>query len=214
VVAAARLALRGALAPHLLDLAVQPVDALAHAAAVHLDLRLARAARADAARLPLQVRPEPAQARQDVLVLGELDLELGLLGAGAAGEDVEDERRAVHDLAADLALEVALLRRRELLVEHDGVGALGLAHEPKVLDLAPADQERRRGPDALDDLLRHDGAARRVHELGQFGQVVVHGPLVGVAELHADDDGPLARLLLCLDQLQGSASLKAPDAQR
>ena len=45
-----------------------------------------------------------AEARQRVLELRELDLELAVAALGALGEDVEDELRAVDDL------EVGVLR--------------------------------------------------------------------------------------------------------
>ena len=53
--------------------------------AVGLELRLARAARADAAAEPLEVLPHAAHARQVVLELRELDLELALGARRRAG---------------------------------------------------------------------------------------------------------------------------------
>ena len=44
------------------------------------------------------------EPRVGVLHLGELDLELGLVGLGAGGEDVEDQLGAVEDLDAFAAL--------------------------------------------------------------------------------------------------------------
>src|SRR2546430_11193246 len=82
--------------------------------AVRLDLRLARAPGADAAAKALEVRPQAAHAREVVLELSELHLELALGGVRVVGEDVEDDRRAVDHGHADLLLEVALLARHEL----------------------------------------------------------------------------------------------------
>src|SRR5207302_2978602 len=101
------------------QLLLQMGDAVADDAAIELDLRLADAARADAAGLPLQVRPGARQARQRVLELRQLHLRARLAAAGAAGEDVEDQAAAVDDLRADDLLEVAHLRRPEVVVEHD-----------------------------------------------------------------------------------------------
>src|SRR5213078_2028411 len=98
-------------------------DAVADDAAIELDLRLADAARADAAGLPLQVRPGARQARQRVLELRELDLRARLAAARAAREDVEDQAAAVDDLRADDLLQIARLSRREVVVEDDERGA-------------------------------------------------------------------------------------------
>ena len=71
------------------------VLALLDQAPVDLELLLARATRAHAARRPandaLEVVPHGAQTRVGVLELGELDLELGLVRGRAAGEDVQNQ---------------------------------------------------------------------------------------------------------------------------
>ena len=61
--------------------------------------------------------PLPAHARQVVLELRELDLELPLGADGVLGEDVEDQLRPVDDARLERVLEVALLRRLELVVD-------------------------------------------------------------------------------------------------
>ncbi len=65
--------------------------------------------------------PRPESARQEVVELGQLDLEAPLAGARAAGEDVEDELGAVEGLAPHRVLEVPLLGGRELVVEEHQV---------------------------------------------------------------------------------------------
>ena len=62
-----------------------------------------------------------AQAGQAVAQLGELDLHHALLAARVLGEDVEDQRDPVDDVDVEELLEVALLRRGELVVEDDEV---------------------------------------------------------------------------------------------
>ena len=64
-----------------------------------------------------------AHARQVVLELRELDLELALGADGVLGEDVEDQLRAVDDPRLERVLEVALLRRLELVVDDQRLGA-------------------------------------------------------------------------------------------
>ena len=96
---------------------------MADAAAVGLELRFAGAQRADAAALSRQRVARSDQPRHEVLELRELDLELAFPRARAAREDVEDQLRAIDDLAVERLLEVAQLRRRQLVVEDDDVDA-------------------------------------------------------------------------------------------
>ncbi len=101
-----------ALALDLLQPLACALDGVADHPAVQLDLLLARAAaHAGAAGLPLQVRPAPHQPGADVLQPRQLDLQLAFVAAGALGEDLQDQQRAVVDRKAEVALEVALLRR-------------------------------------------------------------------------------------------------------
>ena len=94
------------------------VDAAHDAAAVDLELGLARAAGADAAPpaphaagLLRERSALPPQAGQAVAELGQLDLGLALLAVGVLGEDVEDHRGAVDGRAPEQLLEVELLGR-------------------------------------------------------------------------------------------------------
>src|SRR6185503_1786309 len=80
---------------HLLDLALDVLDALPDAPAV----RLAGPPGADAAAQAREQHALAGQARQHVVELGQLDLEAALARAGPAGEDVEDQLRAVDGLA-------------------------------------------------------------------------------------------------------------------
>ena len=54
--------------------------------------------------------------------LRQLHLQLTFAGAGVAGKDVEDELRPIQYPDVELALQVALLRRREFVIENDHVG--------------------------------------------------------------------------------------------
>ena len=94
---------------HGIDLGLEVVDARVDAASVDFELRLAGAARADAASEAREHEALTSKARQVVLELCELDLQLALFCAGALREDVEDQRRAVDDLDAEHLLEVVLL---------------------------------------------------------------------------------------------------------
>ena len=91
--------------------------------AVGLELALTGAARAETAAQALEVLPEPAHAREVVLELRQLDLELALGADGVLGEDVEDQLRAVDHARLQSVLELALLGRRELVVHDQRLGA-------------------------------------------------------------------------------------------
>ena len=78
-------AVQAAGAPHLLQLLLQPHDAVADQPAVGLDLRLAGAAEeAEAAALPLQVGPGPHQAGALVVQMRQFDLQRAFPGARRA----------------------------------------------------------------------------------------------------------------------------------
>jgi hypothetical protein len=77
---------------------------------------------------PLQVAPAPYQARRQVLKTGELDLHLALVALCASAEDLEDEHCSVGDGDSQMLLEIALLGRRQCLIEQHGFGLVELDH--------------------------------------------------------------------------------------
>src|SRR5262249_59066752 len=133
------LAARRALALELAQAPLEQRDAAARDAAVGLELRLARPARADAAAEALEVLPHPAHARQVVLELRELDLELPLGAHGVLGEDVEDQLRPVDHARLQVVLEEALLRRVELVVDEEALGLAVGERGLQLFELALAD---------------------------------------------------------------------------
>ena len=82
------------------------VDARPDAPPVGFELGFAGAARADAAAEPRQRVAGADQPRQQVFQLRELDLQLAFARPRAAREDVENQLRAIDDLAADLLLDL------------------------------------------------------------------------------------------------------------
>src|SRR5690606_11980007 len=105
--ALARFALEIAPAHDGFELDLDLGDAVVDEAAVDFDLRFAGAAdEAEAAALALEMGPAPHQAAALIREMRELDLETALARARAGAEDLEDQRRAVDDLAAPRLLEV------------------------------------------------------------------------------------------------------------
>jgi hypothetical protein len=116
---------------------------------VGLELRLARAPRPDAAAEPLEVLPHPPHAREVVLELRQLDLQLPLGRTRVLGEDVEDQLRPVDDARLEGVLEGALLRRRQLVVDHEHLRARGGVGLLQLGELPLADVRPRIGAAAL-----------------------------------------------------------------
>ena len=145
----AALALQRSHRAEVYELALDGRDALAHHAAVDLELTFAFAEAGSAAAHAVgrEVGPHAAQARIQVLILGEPHLEAAFAARRVEGEDVEDEGGPVDDLdvLVDDLLEVGLLRGAELVVEDDEVGGVGAGKLRDLLGLAAADERARIG---------------------------------------------------------------------
>ncbi len=100
-----------------------------HAPAVDLELRSHPAPAVPMPRsAPRQVRPHAGQPRQEVLQLRQLDLQLAVLRRlRPLRENVQDQLRAVQNFPAENFLEIAALRRRQLVVENHRADVLLLA---------------------------------------------------------------------------------------
>jgi hypothetical protein len=153
-----------------LQLALEPVHASLDAAPVDLELGLARAAGADAAGLLAELDAATAETREPVAQLRQLHLHHALLAPGVLGEDVEDQRHAVDDVAPELLLEVALLCGCQLVVEHHHVDVEGVRQGAQLVGLAGADVRRGIGRwTPLEHRLDGSGA-RGVREQPELGQ--------------------------------------------
>ena len=125
--------------------------------------------------------------------------------AGASytsGEDVEDQLAAVDDPAADPLLQLADLRRGELVVKDHEAGAGLLDQLVDRLDLPAADEGCRVGwasaaaavladPAATLDDPADGGAARRRHQALQLIQAQI-GRDLRVGGVEADEHGAIA----------------------
>ena len=147
-------------------------DPRAGEASVGLELTLTWASSPDAAPEALEVLPQAPHARQVVLELRQLDLELALRAACVLREDVEDQLRAVDDTRLQLVFQGPLLCRAQLVVDEQrfGVGVGERLRQLRQLPL-PDERARIRVRAILDDLAdRLD--ARRPRELRELAELV------------------------------------------
>ena len=113
------------------------------------------------------------EARQRVLELRELDLELAVPALGALGEDVEDELRAVDDLEVGELRDGARLRGRELAVEDEHVRVELDRADDDLLELALAHDELRVDVVAHLDDASADLDARGARELAELAHALL-----------------------------------------
>jgi hypothetical protein len=120
-----------------------------------------------------------------VLEPGELDLELALAGLRALRKDLEDQLGAIQHPRPYFALDVSLLRGRELVVE-DHERRVQLLHGARdLLHLAGAGVELRVRPaaPAAHHAVAHD--ARALDQAHDFRDALF---VLGVAEVQAHED--------------------------
>ena len=134
------------------------------------------------------------------MVLRQLDLQLALAGARTLRENIEDERRAVEYRAAGQLLQIAHLRRRQLVVEQDQTCVV---HLGKLLDLFRlALTDKRAGIRRRTALQRHRNGLR-TGSLRQRAQLV-HRALVRILigvearTRQTDQNRPFDLLFFCL----------------
>ena len=201
---AAGAAVERAGAAHLLQLALELDDALGDLTPVKFKLAFAGAAGgAGAAPLALKVSPGADQARTLVLQPGEVDLQLAFAGAGAAGENLQDQAGAVHHLGVPGLFQVALLHGAELVVHHHHVDAPGLRQDAELLQLALAEQSGGRDGAERRDLGRHDVQVEGLGEADGLLQARVRVAERVVLGTDGVDDERVFALRTAVDELVG-----------
>ena len=166
------------------------MDALADQAAVGLQLGFTRPPGPDSTSETLQVGPLADQAGQQILVLGQFNLELAFVSAGVPAKYVENQGGPVDNFDLQRAFHVALLGGCEFVIE-DYNPRLGLGHQ--LVDLfqltfAHVGMGVTGGPlGDLPDNLCPGGLS----QVGQFPEGVLQTPRVAVvSQFQGHQDGP------------------------
>ena len=178
--APAGVAVQAAGAAHLLQLLLQPHDAVADQPPVGLDLGFAGAAEeAEAAALPLQMGPGPHQAGALIVEMRQLDLQRAFARGRPLAEDVQDQAGAVDHLAGPGAFQVALLHRRQRGIDdRRRVTSCSAIASPCVATWPCAEQRRGAAGAQRQDRGVHDHEPDGGGEADRFGQ-----PRLGGARL-------------------------------
>ena len=117
-------------------------DAHIDLAAVSLKLRLTRTTRADPAAKLRHGAAASCKPGQLVFKLRQLHLQLAFACLRMASEDVENQLRAVDHVAGKPRLDIAQLRRRQVMVEEDQRSIGRRHHLNDLVELALADEAR------------------------------------------------------------------------
>src|SRR3989304_3388426 len=112
------------MASNLLQLLLDLDDPAPNPSSIHLQLRLAGAPGPNAPSQPGQLAPMAGEAREQILELGQLDLELPLPRSGALGENIQNEPGPINHLSAKGGFEISLLGTGQVIVEDDKIHAL------------------------------------------------------------------------------------------
>ncbi len=175
---------------HFVEVGLQLDDPPLDEPAVGFELLLARPAHAHAGLDPRQVGPHPFEPRQRVFELGEFDRQPGFVRLGSRRENIEDHLGAIEHLDVERHLEIANLRRREIVVEDDHAGIGGPHHSLELLELTLAEISGYVGRVAALGESTHDLRPGGFGEAGQLlERLVVVRP---VRQKDADQNGRLA----------------------
>ena len=148
-----------------------------------------------------EMRPVARQARQQIFQLRVFDLQLAFARAGALAENLQDQRRAIHDLAAEDFFQVARLGGAEFIVKNDRVHVVGAAKLREFMGLALADVSGGDGHGHLLHAFPHDLRAGGGGQFGQFGQRFTDVGGGAGLQLHANEiDAHRARVAGLLDE--------------
>ncbi len=121
-----------------------------------------------------------------MLQLGQLHFELAFEAARALRENIQDEPVTIEHAPARQLLQIALLARRERVVDEDDVGRVALGDRAQLISLAAAEEVARIGALAPSGYGRNRLCACRLSELRELLQIF---GLDRGAEPKADQNG-------------------------
>ena len=140
------------------------------------------------AALAFQVAPAAHEAGRQVLEPCEFDLQLALVALCARAENFEDQHRAVGHRHTEVLFQIALLSRRQGLVEQHGFGLVTEHERFDLVGLAGPDEQGRIGCFATCDHTRNRSIARRFGEQREFVERSVER--LATTEVHAHQNRP------------------------
>jgi hypothetical protein len=106
---------------HAFQIALELLDAHGDAPPVRFELCFARTARTDAAAQPRERMSLAGKAREHIFQLRQFHLQAAFRSARPVRKYVEDQLRPVDDFDRGSFFEVALLRRREVVIDDQNV---------------------------------------------------------------------------------------------
>ena len=152
-----------------------------------------------------------------MLQLRQLDLKLAFSRARALGENIQDQRGPIQNLATENFFQVPALGGRQFVIKDDRIDVRLLAMLGEFLRLAGANERAGAGSGQLLDALADHLAAGRSGQFGKFFDGIAHFPpkamAVAVAtaafDLHPNEKYPLRPPVPGLDQcFQIASSLR------
>jgi hypothetical protein len=175
------------MASNLLQFLLDLDDPAPNPPSIHLQLRLAGAPGPNATSQPGQLAPMAGEAREQILELGQLDLELPLPRSGALGENIQNEPGPINHLSTKGGFEISLLGTGQVIVEDDEIHAL-LADRPDLLDLPRTDQGAGIGQEPLLEDAKGRRSPCRDRQLSQLLQGILGVPTGLVRPPEPDED--------------------------
>ncbi|MNV68397.1 hypothetical protein D3C71_1612420 [compost metagenome] len=120
--------------------------------------------------------PAADQPRGHVAQLRQFHLQLAFVAARTLGEDIQDQPGTVDHAPLQEPLQVALLPRRQRMVDQDQVGAGSIGRGLDLVQLAAADQDRRIGPINARGQRGRDAGPGGAGQIGELFKHVIFEP--------------------------------------
>jgi len=155
-----------------------------------------------------------------VLKLRQFNLEFAFAGAGALGENIENERSAIEHLALENGFKIPALGGREVVVKDDRVHFVLPAVSGEFIRLAAADEGAGHRNVQFLRSIANDLAASGGSQLFEFGEGILKVPSGACLEFEADKEDSLRCPAGCFDECfqrlssaQDDTTVRAPAKQ-